>query len=150
MTNRSTPLARLMIRAFRHFEDELLRRLQAEGIEDITYANLNVIRHLDRGGLRLSTLAKHAGISKQAMGKLIGEVERKGYVKLQPDPEDGRAKRVHYTRRGQELVDTAVAIVAQMEQVYVENLGKHRYSQLREMLLSAAHLFDTEESSNGP
>ncbi|HHM05929.1 MAG TPA: hypothetical protein ENJ19_09350 [Gammaproteobacteria bacterium] len=51
------PVARLIIRAFRHFEVELLRRLREQGISDISYANLNVIRHLDRQGLRLPALA---------------------------------------------------------------------------------------------
>ena len=146
MTGEKAPVARLMIRAFRHFETELLRRLQAQGIDDITYSNLNVIRHLDRTGLRLSELAHDAGMSKQAIGKIVSELERKGYVRLAPDPDDGRAKRIQYTRQGQRMVDTAIAIVAEMERIYIATLGETRYARLRKTLLDATQLFNSEDT----
>ena len=150
MTGEKPPVARLMIRAFRHFETELLRRLQAQGVDDITYSNLNVIRHLDRTGLRLSELARDAGMSKQAIGKLVGELERKGYVRLVPDSADGRAKRVQYTRKGQRLIDTAIEIVTQMEQAYIATLGETHYTRLRKTLLDATQLFNMEGTSHDP
>ena len=130
-----------MLQAFRAFEAELIRRLQGRGIHDVTYANLNVIRHLDPEGLRLSALAHDACMSKQALGKVVSELAQKGYVALEADPLDGRAKRVQYTKKGQALLKVAVTIVAEMENAYRDGLGSRGYGMLRKSLVLAKDLF---------
>jgi DNA-binding MarR family transcriptional regulator len=128
------PIARLMILAFRGFEQDLLSQLEEHGICDITLSDFNVLRHLDREGLQLTTLARHAGLSKQAVGKIAKELERKGYLRVEMDIEDGRAKSVTYTKKGQKLIEKCIFIVHAIEQHYETLLGKDKYQDLKASL----------------
>lgn len=129
------PTGRLLIKAFRHFETEVLVRLEEAGISDITMSHLNVLRHLDPGGLRLSELASEAGLTKQAIGKIANDLAAKGYLAIETDADDARAKRVIYTDEGHRLVQTAVDIIRQMEDEYAMLLGEGGYQTLRELLI---------------
>ena len=122
---------RLLIRLFRKFEEEIVASLSRRGFSDVTLANLSVLRHLDLDGLRITTLAEDAGVTKQAVGQMIVELESKGYVKKRRDPNDRRAKLVTYTERGMELIKTAQAIVSEIEVSYRQELGSKSYEALR-------------------
>ena len=50
-------------------------------------------------------------MSKQAMGKMIDELEEIGYVEKAEDPEDGRAKMICFTRKGLGLLKDSGEIV---------------------------------------
>ncbi|MGH2917284.1 MAG: MarR family transcriptional regulator [Solirubrobacteraceae bacterium] len=57
-----------------------------------------------QGGVRVTTLAERAGMSRQAITYLIRELEGKGYLERHPDPSDRRATLVHLTERGEAAV----------------------------------------------
>jgi len=133
--NNMQPTARLMILAFREFECDLLRALEKQGIADVTLADFNVLRHLDPQGLQLTTLAEHAGLSKQGVGKMVKELEEKGYLKIKPDQRDGRAKVVMYTRKGKKFVHKTIILVGDIEKRYETLLGNYNYHNLRKSLL---------------
>ena len=54
----------------------------------------HVLRHLDREGTRASVIAERAGLTRQAITMIVDELEEAGVVRREPDPEDGRAKRI--------------------------------------------------------
>ncbi len=126
------PTARLLLDAFRAFENELAQMLDSKGFTDVTTGNFNIFRHLNPEGMHLSELAKDAQISKQAIGKMVKDLEYKGYVELIPDKIDARAKYVHLTIKGQKLIDLAITIVSDMEDNYQSLLGKKNYQKLRQ------------------
>ena len=126
------PTARLLLDAFRAFENDLAEILTHKGFNDVTPGNFNVMRHLNPEGMHMSELAKDAQISKQALGKMIKDVEQKGYVEIVPDPSDARAKYVRFTTRGKKLIDLAIKVVADIEMQYQSMLGKHNYNKLRQ------------------
>lgn len=126
------PTARLLLKAFRAFEDELAQILVSKGFPDVTTGNFNILRHLNPEGMHLSELAKDAQISKQAIGKMIKELEHKAYVEVIPDENDARAKYVRFTKKGQRLIELAVGVVTEMEHGYQALLGKKNYHTLRQ------------------
>jgi DNA-binding MarR family transcriptional regulator len=128
------PTARLLLDAFRAFENELAHILTARGFDDVTAGNFNVLRHLNPEGMRLTELARDAQISKQAIGKMIRELELKGYVELVPDETDGRAKFVCFSAQGNRLIALATTVVANMENEYQIMLGKKEYNSLRQSI----------------
>lgn len=136
MGGNKQPTARLMILAFREFERGLLRELKKQGISDVTPADFNVLRHLDPEGLQLTILAEHAGLSKQGVGKMVKDLEGKGYLRVKADKHDARAKVVTYTRKGEALIHKAIVIVGEIEKRYEILLGSHNYQNLREGLLT--------------
>jgi len=138
--------ARLLLEAFRAFETQLAKMLGAKGFTDVTTGNFNILRHLNPEGMRLSELARDAQISKQAIGKMIKDLEFKGYVELVPDDSDGRAKYVHFTAKGKKLIDQAVIMVSEMEKQYQTMLGTKNYDKFRQSvsLISQWHLNNEE------
>lgn len=136
MGSSKQPTARLMILAFREFERGLLFELKKQGISDVTLADFNVLRHLDPEGLQLTILAEHAGLSKQGVGKMVKDLEGKGYLKVKTDKHDARAKVVTYTRKGESLIHKAIVIVCEVEKRYEILLGSRNYQNLRESLLT--------------
>ncbi|MDQ2907042.1 MAG: MarR family transcriptional regulator [Chloroflexota bacterium] len=65
-----------------------------------------LLSHLDVNGTQATVLAECAGITKQAAGRVIADLEREGYVQRLPDPTDQRASMIVFTDAGRQfLVD---------------------------------------------
>jgi len=86
------------------FVSLMMARYRALGYDDLTPAHTGLLPHLDVEGTRQTELALRAGISKQAVGQMIADLETRGYVKRVPDPVDGRARIVRYTAKGRRFV----------------------------------------------
>ena len=87
-------------------------------------AHSSVFAHIDvESGTRLSTLAARANITPQAMGELVDDLERLGYLVRRPDPDDRRAKRIVLTERGRACVATAQRTITAIEVGLEELLG---------------------------
>jgi DNA-binding MarR family transcriptional regulator len=93
-------IGRRMNEAVRIFEGRIVELLRQEGHDDLTVAHINLTRNLDEGGTRLVDLARRAAMTKQSMSELVDQVERTGLIEKRPDPSDGRAKLVCFTRKG--------------------------------------------------
>ena len=63
-------------------------------------AHIHITRHLPLAGARLTELARHAAMTKQAMGRLVDQCEAWGLVTRAPDARDARAIRVVFTATG--------------------------------------------------
>ena len=90
-----------------------LSNLAARG--RLTASHMHITRHLALDGARLIDLARCAGVSKQAMGKLVDQCEAWGLVLRQPDARDARACRVLYTRTGLDWLQAYAQAVAQAQ-----------------------------------
>lgn len=90
-----------------------LSNLAARGRLDA--AHIHITRHLALEGARLTDLANKAGVTKQAMGKLVDECEAWGLVRREADPRDARARRVVFTADGLAWVQAFGRSVAQAE-----------------------------------
>ncbi|OIQ73024.1 MarR family protein [mine drainage metagenome] len=66
----------------------------------LTASHIHITRHLALDGCGLTALAKQAGVSKQAMGKLVDQCSAWGLVQRQSDLRDARACRVVFTATG--------------------------------------------------
>jgi DNA-binding MarR family transcriptional regulator len=104
-------MGRLLGHALRRFDERVLylmahdpevplalSNLAARG--QVSAAHIHITRHLALQGSRLQELAAAAGMSKQAMGKLVDQCEAWGLVTREPDARDGRAKLVRFTPTG--------------------------------------------------
>ncbi|MDQ6683320.1 MAG: MarR family winged helix-turn-helix transcriptional regulator [Chloroflexota bacterium] len=98
-------------------------------------AHSAVFAHIEvDGGTRLTTLAARANITPQAMGELVDDLERLGYVRRQPDPGDRRAKRIVLTPRGVACVAAAIRTIARLEADLEALLGTARLAELGDAL----------------
>ncbi|TLH66375.1 MarR family transcriptional regulator [Mycolicibacterium aubagnense] len=80
-----------------------VRHLQAPG--ELTVPERAALSRLDRGGpASAAELARVEQISPQAMRVTLGDLESRGLVQRQPDPNDGRRVVMSLTASGVELV----------------------------------------------
>ena len=108
--------------------------LAHRGFDDLHPAHLTVFQNIEAEGSRTTKLAAKAQMTKQSMGYLVDYLEAHGYVRREPDPEDGRAKLVRMTERGWQVMDAAFAIVDELEAEWAAELGEERFQQLRDAL----------------
>jgi DNA-binding MarR family transcriptional regulator len=93
-----------------------------------------VFASLGRTGTRLTDLAQRASMTKQAMGQIVDDLERLGYVERTPDPDDGRAKIVRFTAAGLDFVSDAAEVLTEIWHDYAQLLGPGELEQLQSSL----------------
>lgn len=109
---------------------------------------MTLIPHLELEGTRITTLADRLGISKQAVGQLVDDLEELGVVSRTSDPEDGRAKLVRFTDRGRVGLLEGLALLAELEQELELVVGASALQSTgRTLRRILAHLSVPEESS---
>jgi DNA-binding MarR family transcriptional regulator len=97
---RRNNIGRRMNEAVAIFETRIVELLRERGHSELTVAHINLTRNLDEDGTRLTELARRASMTKQSMSELVEQVEATGLIQKRPDPSDGRAKLVCFTRKG--------------------------------------------------
>ncbi len=131
---RQEHMGRLLLNAQRDYSLRALTKLRARGHDGLSLAHTNLLPHIDTTGTRITTLAERAGVSKQAIGNLVGELAAKGYVRREIDPHDRRAVVVTFTAAGWDFLQDAHLVKREIEAEYVEALGEHGMEDLRQLL----------------
>lgn len=108
--------------------------LAAGGYPEIRPAHGVVFRYIHADGSRIVELAERAGMTKQSMAVLVDYLAAHGHVRVEPDPSDGRAKRVRLTRRGKEVQRTALKLSRQVEAEWAALIGEREMASLRRLL----------------
>lgn len=114
---------------------ELRERMAAAGYGDVREAHGCVFGNLAPEGMRLTELAERAGITKQAVGEAVSDLERLGYAERIADPLDGRAKIIRLTERGATAQQQGFEIIAAIEARWAEQFGADDVERMRAILL---------------
>jgi DNA-binding MarR family transcriptional regulator len=114
----------------------------ALGHKDLRPAHARLMVFLGWEGSRITDIAKAQDVSKNAVGQLVSELEALGYVERVPDPADGRAKIVRYTRQGRELIADAASIANQLDATIEGIVGARRFVELRSTLADICRHLD--------
>jgi DNA-binding MarR family transcriptional regulator len=113
----------------------MIAALHDAGFTDVVPAHFAVFRYPPPEGRRPSDAAADAGITRQAMGYLLGALERLGYLTREDDPADQRSKRIHLTERGYAAAHTIRQAVRQIEAELEAELGPDEFALLRRLLV---------------
>jgi DNA-binding MarR family transcriptional regulator len=131
----SVPLLGILLR---NTLNVLLRRLQAglaeAGYPQIRAAHSQVFTSMRPEGSRITDLAERAQISKQAMGYLVDDMVRAGFLQRVADPRDRRATQVQLTQRGREVERVARGIIEGIEADWARRIGQAQLDELRAAL----------------
>jgi DNA-binding MarR family transcriptional regulator len=114
--------------------DENFANLAAAGFDDLRPAHRAILREMLVSNLRPSALGARLGLSKQAANDLVREFEAKGYITLEPDPDDGRAKRIVATDRGSQASEISLQSTAAVGRRWAEQVGEERYAVFEAVL----------------
>jgi DNA-binding MarR family transcriptional regulator len=125
-------------------ESVILRARERTGNANLRAAHTALLPHIDLAGTRLTTLAERLGVTKQAAGQLVDELEAQGVIERVPDAEDGRAKLVRFSAKGRQGLLEGLELLRELEAELAESLGARRWKEFRssifDLLEAAARL----------
>ncbi len=119
----------LLFRAARLVNEAAIARVQAAG-GTLRAAHTQLFPHITRDGVRLTAIAEKLGVTKQAIGPLIDDLEREGVVERVDDPDDARAKRIRWTAAGERALVHGLGLLAALERELAATVGAERLAEL--------------------
>ncbi len=136
-------MVQLLIRAARLLNERGLARVREQRVPDVQSSHLQILAHIDLAGTRLTEIARRMGVTKQAAGQVVSEIEALGMVERVPDPSDGRAKLVRFTPHGKKEMLAGIGILRGLQDELEAELGERRIARLHDDLLALVdHLSD--------
>jgi DNA-binding MarR family transcriptional regulator len=144
--------AQLLFKCARLVNERALARVAEKGGGAARPAHTALFPHVPLdGGIRLTELASKVGITKQAVGQLVDELEAMGLFERVPDETDARAKLVRFTARGRRELHRGLAVLAEVEEELAVAVGRAKLRALHEALLALHdHLVREAESPAAP
>ena len=141
-----SPLVRTILRSFRAADDVAMRALQEAGFRGTGPAAWYLLTAIPSSGGRASALARELGVTKQAIGQALKELEREGYVFKEPDPDDRRALRVRATAQGEAVAESGRRALEELERRWGEKLGPARLRTLRDTMEEFCEFLEDQAS----
>ena len=144
-TQHPAPLPPLPVGAlFRFGLGEIRQRIYAgvvaAGFDDLRPSHVTLFRWPGPDGRRPTEIAADVQISKQRANDLIRDLEQLGYLRLQVDTRDNRARSVRLTARGKRLHRIAIRIHSDVEAEWARKVGGRCYRQMCETIKAVVSL----------
>jgi DNA-binding MarR family transcriptional regulator len=112
----------------------IIKELNAAGFTGLRLPHMALFRFPGPDGVRPGVLAERAGMSKQAMNRLLGSLEDVGYLLRSDAPDEGRARIVRFTKRGHAAYAKALEVLGEIEREWRAELGPKDFAQLKKLL----------------
>ncbi len=131
-------VAQLLFKCARLVNERALERVnqRLRGGPPLRASHTALFPHLSAEGVRGADLAKKLGVTKQAVSQLVTELEEWGVVEQVTDPNDGRAKLVRFTPKGEQGLLQGLAVLGELESELSERIGKRKMGELHTALLA--------------
>jgi len=127
-------LVQLISRADIWIKKKLLLALEGSDFDGLNNSDLLMLANLDCGRTYPSEVARRIGVSRQAVYKLLKNLESKGFVTLELDIERRNSKVIVITIEGEKLIGEALGILKEIEVELGESIGVKSVSDLRSVL----------------
>lgn len=141
---RNRKLYRSLFRIMRVYNRHLADELAERGFHDFSLAYASLLSNLDVEGTRIGVLAARAGVTRQAAGQLLAEIEKAGFATTKPDPDDGRATIAMFTPKGKKLLANVIEIVDAFEASLAAHVGARELETLLSSMVLIANALDPD------
>lgn len=132
--NKELTLAQLVGRADLWLKKKLLAALEAGNHHGLSQSDVLMLANLNCGRTYPSEVARRIGVTRQAVYKMLKNLEYKGIISLDLDTERRNSKVIVITPKGEELIRKAVEILEDIESELRAQLPPGSVDQLREIL----------------
>lgn len=95
--------------------------------ESIRGSHGRILHEISDEGTRPSTIASGIGITRQAVGQRLKEMEELGWIRTVADPGDGRAVVVKRTKVGDRVLRTSREAISELEAALADEVGPENY-----------------------
>jgi len=124
----------LLLNAYYWFDESLQNLIDEKGWPPVTRSQSVIFVHLSQGRNRTVDIAKHMGVSKQAINRSVNELVAIGLLKLSTDPTDKRAKIVTPSAKGKQIAEYALKALVRIEKEINTRVGANAGNELRSLL----------------
>lgn len=123
--------------------------LEARLPEGLIAPHFTVLNHLTRlgDGATPIQMARAFQVPKTSMTHTLKGLEARGYVTLQPNPDDGRSKQVWLTDAGRELRNNAIAALAPEFADLAAGFDVERLVSIKPTLSALREFMDTRRNA---
>jgi DNA-binding MarR family transcriptional regulator len=145
-------VGQLLLKGARLLDERALERVNRQNpLPKVTLrpAHTSLFPHIDQGGTRLTELAQRLGVSKQAVGQLVTDLEQLGVLERADDPQDGRAKLVRFTDQGVKALHHGLSVLRGLEGALERRLGRARMRELHQALAEVVDELSQPDATGG-
>ena len=142
---RSRSLGRLIWRLKRHIHQHVEPILLAKGHVDFKLSSLAFIANIDENGTTNNELAKKACVTKQAMSKVVKELEEHKYVYIRPNEADARSSVIFLDERGKQLFVDLNEAMMDVRTRFDKAIGAKKCQQMMDTMYDLLAVLDEEE-----
>lgn len=118
-----------VVRAYHLCSELLARRLETLGVRTAEHEILVNLRR--EPGLSQKALAARCFTAKSHASALLDDAERRGWLRREPDPLDGRVKRLFLTAAGARLAERTAAVQAEVVTLMTEGVPPRELERVR-------------------
>jgi DNA-binding MarR family transcriptional regulator len=116
-----------------------IRRMRADAgtppeLPDLSPAQARILDVIPADGCRIIDLAGELRVSKQGLGQLVTQLATGGFLVIDGDASDRRAKVVRRTAEGDRVVRGVRDLLDGVEARWRDEIGAERYAIFREVL----------------
>lgn len=147
--SRRLGIGRLLLMARRDFLARLAVKLADSTDTALLQSRGALLPFIDLEGTRNTELARRLGISKQAVGKRVRELEQAGLLKREADAADGRAFLVSFTDAGINYLLGMHRAITEVEGEYDALVGAAQMATTRDVLARIAYDARDDDPATG-
>ncbi|WP_410640254.1 MarR family winged helix-turn-helix transcriptional regulator [Amycolatopsis sp. lyj-346] len=126
--------------------DEVQRRLDGQGFGDLRFNDGVVIQHVLAAPLSITALAERMSVTQQAASKAVADLERRGLLRREADPSDGRTKLLHLTGHALAAVEATRVLRRELQEELVASYGAERVADARALLAAVIGRYGGEDA----
>jgi len=134
----ASTLTALVLRVATQLIEGIDDGVAARGFTDVRPAHGFAFVRISVGGATTVEVAEHLGVTKQAASQLVEQLVQRGYVRREPDPADGRARRLQLTERGWACTRAAEQAAADLITTWQQRAGAQALAHLHQGLQAVA------------
>ena len=139
---RARNLRQRLLQASRQVNISIVKALNNLGFDELRSTHTALLSNLPLDGASLTTVARNAGMTKQAMGRLAEDLMRLGYIMSCPDKADRRAVHLAFTDKGLDLMHKSFVVMDEIEERCANRIGSASYQKFLTSLLEIAKELD--------
>ncbi len=130
-----------------------MSEIASEYLEGIGYKNFRIghavaLLHIDIEGSNINSLSNKACVTKQAMSKLIKELQTEGYVTVEKDHTDARALIVRHSAKGIQAMVDWKRCMEYVNEKFKDILGTDKLEMLRDILFELVTYYESSTQYN--
>jgi DNA-binding MarR family transcriptional regulator len=123
-----------LLRGVYWFDDALQENMELQGYAPTSRAISFILLNIAQGERRAINIARNLGVSRQAVSKMLIDLQRSGILEMREDPDDQRSKILEFSAKFAERGAACAEVLAQLEREVSRRIGRERFEAMYEAL----------------